>query len=63
MTTYTTAARGYVGAGPRYTVHAAQRQSAIRVYRGEEQGRLLGGARSVVESGCDVEKVRTAQQI
>ena len=50
---------GYVGAGPKYPVLAAQRQSA-KTFR--EQGRLRGGARSVIESGRAVDKVRTAQQ-
>ena len=55
MTIDTKAARGYVGAGPRYSVLAAQRpaQNTLR-----QQRVVFGGGGSVTESDA-VEKVRT----
>ena len=55
MTTYTKAARGYVGAGPRYSVLAAQRPAPNTI---RQQRVVFGGGGSVTESDA-VEKVRT----
>ena len=55
MTTCTKAARGYVGAGPRYPVLAAQRPAPNTI---RQQRVVFGGGGSVTESDA-VEKVRT----
>ena len=56
MTIYTKAARGYVGAGPRYSVLAAHGEFASSV---REQRRVLGGSGSVIESD-GLENLRAA---
>ena len=55
MTIYTKAARGYVGAGRRYSVLAAQRPAPSTI---QQQRVVFGGGGSVTESDA-VEKVRT----